>query len=448
MSARAWWLIWLVSSGCAVAAGEPEELDQALLDDDPGKKNQGESLQGKKNQGESLPGTELSSSLSGFSYLADHDATQLRIEHGRLVGNTNGLQGTRLTGYPADGGAAASVFIAGSDVDARAPDTELYDVRVGALDGPSLCAGESAEERMAIALPGTWDARGDHHDDADRFTFACRRGVLSKCYFWGYRWWDTNEGAPLAIYHQACTRMARADYCGDGTPHTLDGTWIDGYDRMNLGPDGELGETGVMVFADNPAMLVEAGWDAEGAVCLSKLRWSTIPLDPACRARLPRCDEDGKTPRDWLSTTALLFSNSPVTDAPLYACGDGERPRAACSNGAFRGSQPNVLEGTVYAKSLPTTWRPRGAKPLYRYDGIAGTQLTTTLAVPGRGFDARSRRTLGYVLSEPLTSHAKPLRRYRKVSGHLHAPSYITTTDAQRVPGGYQYEAVDGWLPR
>ena len=36
----------------------------------------------------------------------------------------------------------------------------------------------------------------------------------------------------LASYHQACTRMARADYCGDGTSHTQDGTWIEYYDKL------------------------------------------------------------------------------------------------------------------------------------------------------------------------------------------------------------------------
>jgi len=49
--------------------------------------------------------------------------------------------------------------------------------------------------------------------------------VIAKCYRWGYRPWVTGYG-DLATMHWTCTRLARADYCGDGVPHTRNGTTI------------------------------------------------------------------------------------------------------------------------------------------------------------------------------------------------------------------------------
>ena len=51
-------------------------------------------------------------------------------------------------------------------------------------------------------------------------------GAIAKCVLWGYRPWATYNGTPLAQYHQACTRMVRADYCGTGTSYTVTGNRI------------------------------------------------------------------------------------------------------------------------------------------------------------------------------------------------------------------------------
>ena len=58
----------------------------------------------------------------------------------------------------------------------------------------------------------------------------------------------------LADYHQACTRMLRADYCGDGTPHTVDGTLINIYD-------------GIGIQRDTDDWAFEAEWTTTGARC-------------------------------------------------------------------------------------------------------------------------------------------------------------------------------------
>jgi hypothetical protein len=64
---------------------------------------------------------------------------------------------------------------------------------------------------------------------------------------------------PLAELHQACTRMVRADYCGDGRPFTLDGRVINVYD-------------GLGVQTDTEQWTFEAEWSGQGAVCLSQQR--------------------------------------------------------------------------------------------------------------------------------------------------------------------------------
>ncbi len=46
------------------------------------------------------------------------------------------------------------------------------------------------------------------------------------------------NGRSLQDYHQVCVRMVHADYCGDGTSHTHDGTLINFYDRLGVRQQG------------------------------------------------------------------------------------------------------------------------------------------------------------------------------------------------------------------
>ena len=79
--------------------------------------------------------------------------------------------------------------------------------------------------------------------------------------------------------HQACTRMLRADYCGDGTPHTQDGTEVDVYDTL-----------GIQSPQADSDMTFEAAWTADGSACVRKVRNPEITtldaLLESCPARL------------------------------------------------------------------------------------------------------------------------------------------------------------------
>jgi hypothetical protein len=68
----------------------------------------------------------------------------------------------------------------------------------------------------------------------------------------------------MADYHQACTRMTRADYCGDGSSFTKDGTLIDMSDALGV----ESFET-----ESRADFAPEASWGPTGATCVSKTRY-------------------------------------------------------------------------------------------------------------------------------------------------------------------------------
>jgi hypothetical protein len=128
-------------------------------------------------------------------------------------------------------------------------------------------------------------------------------GVIAKCVNWGYAPWLTDDDM-----HAGCTRLARADYCGDGTPWTLDGTLINVFDRLGIQPEGTGGN-----------MTFEAAWGPSGAVCVARTRYDIHnakgkALLPACFATLPRCGSlDEAAPQG-----AMLANRSMAM--PIDAC--------------------------------------------------------------------------------------------------------------------------------
>jgi ADYC domain len=72
--------------------------------------------------------------------------------------------------------------------------------------------------------------------------------------------------------HWACTRLARADYCGNGVSHTHDGTWVNVWDTLPA-PGPLQRRTKGLLGLPPTGMLFEAGWNTGGAVCLSRARW-------------------------------------------------------------------------------------------------------------------------------------------------------------------------------
>ena len=135
----------------------------------------------------------------------------------------------------------------------------------------SLCTDGSGSPIEAIAIPNYWDmGTGARVDDSNAVTFACRGAVLAKCIEWGYVPWKTGTMCDqkgnncvvksLRDHHQACTRLARADYCGNGRSYTFNGTPIDVFDRVS--PKLQARTT------SGDAWPVEAEWSPNGATCV------------------------------------------------------------------------------------------------------------------------------------------------------------------------------------
>ncbi len=190
-------------------------------------------------------------------------------------------------------------------------DVYRYVVSYEAGGGRAYLCGTDGEGRpvRAIPLAGRWSAPGASRpaarvSDPGSFTFACEGAALAKCVYLGYRPWagSVRRCAPggacrevaLSELHQACTRMIRADYCGDGESYTKDGTLIDIYDGVGIQTDTE----------DWP---VEAEWTAAGARCLHRMRLRGAAPPPCVeRLRLASCGD----PRHFGSGT-LIITESP-----------------------------------------------------------------------------------------------------------------------------------------
>src|SRR5262249_46161749 len=137
------------------------------------------------------------------------------------------------------GGRSLRVRIAGVEQDSRDPRGEvlLYDFRV-ITDGREepLCNPDPDGRRLALPLAGRSDREGMLTvDEPGIFELLCTAGPQGKCVRFGYApWRRAPDGQPLTNWFNACVRMMRGDYCGDGRPFTRDGTWIDIYDRLGI----------------------------------------------------------------------------------------------------------------------------------------------------------------------------------------------------------------------
>jgi hypothetical protein len=198
----------------------------------------------------------------------------VRLEEGRLVAPSRtpeGLVGAVLQGTNSDG-RSVEVALCGAEPEASDPAMRWYRIEVwnatsASWENPCIATHRVPSPR-ALAVQGVWDERGARHEAPGKFTFACESGAIAKCVGWGYKPWASRDGVALKELHQACTRMARADYCGDGRSHTHEDTPIDMYDSQ-----GVLTRTTQASAGWQPERAsFEAAWTSEGAWCLARTR--------------------------------------------------------------------------------------------------------------------------------------------------------------------------------
>ncbi|WAS93519.1 ADYC domain-containing protein [Nannocystis punicea] len=271
-------------------ADEPDEVSVRELESNGFRLN-GFRLNGFRLNGFRLNGFRLNGDSASGSYI-DLEAFQLQqgwtVTHAWLEGSELRVQtslGTTLVGTQLVGAVLHFGLVEGAPkkrkvkIVGAAQQTSglwLYDLQikddVGAWE--PLCVNSSGNATQVILVDAVWDPAtgGRIPAESGLVTLACRDAAIGKCAEWGYHPWE------LADHHQACTRMVRADYCGDGTAHTVDGVTIH-----------VLDEVGVEEPAANVTYAVEAEWGPDGATCLDAAHTRLVGTTAACE--LAGCGE-------------------------------------------------------------------------------------------------------------------------------------------------------------
>jgi ADYC domain len=307
-------------AGCgseAVVEPEPTLQSQVAAVAAPNGRN----LNGRNLNGRNLNGTALgalvSVNLSGATAADSVDDTMRSVW---LEGSVfHGFSGEReVSGMDFLGAQFVGNLADGQKVDLRVDAIEpatgdsgdIWSYRVSFFDAAEgtwkpACPAADGSALDAIPVSGTWNYRegvaggGARLEDPTLFTFACEGAAIAKCIHFGYRPWATTaDGRSLADHHQACTRMVRADYCGDGTSHTKDGNWVNLYDALGVQQDTE-------------AWLMEAEWTTDGARCVSSSTRSTEPVSCPNMPELSGCGQQGH-----FRTGTLLMSEVPPATGP------------------------------------------------------------------------------------------------------------------------------------
>jgi hypothetical protein len=282
----------ILAVACSPESGlESHDDAPAALVVTNGENLNGENLNGENLNGENLNGVNLGGAATGgglganvaYALFAGATVDGAALASVSLVGTVfKGIaqDGTALIGAAFTGAQFAAVLLDGSSIELRIdgmaqeqpPNDDVWSYLVEFADAQGnwqpLCQDSTGAAVAAIPLAGRWNyARGvpgggSKINDPGAFTFACKGlGALAKCVLpIGYKPWKTSNGIPLAQFHQACVRLIRADYCGDGTSWTKDGRLVDLYDGIGI-----QGDT-------NPWWLFEAEWVQSGASCVSTYR--------------------------------------------------------------------------------------------------------------------------------------------------------------------------------
>jgi hypothetical protein len=184
----------------------------------------------------------------------------------------------------------------------------LYRLSAPRSDGrwEDICTADPEGRQAAFPLPGYFDARGHFVSDLRRFTLVCTSGAQGKCVRLGYRPWERDaQGRSMAPTYDACVRMMRADYCGDGRSFTRDGT------RIEIANRGQAES----FDARESTFGFEAAWGQDGAICVARPRIPDEISLTLLAATCPRLRGHlGASQCSPNARGALLLNNSRVDD--------------------------------------------------------------------------------------------------------------------------------------
>jgi hypothetical protein len=276
----------LFQVGCLGAPGD-EDLDLGQSSDDllsfNGVSLNGTSVNGTSVNGTSVNGTSVNGTSVNGTSVNGTSVNGSTLTSASLPGGD--FTGTTWIGDLTNGG-TIPLRIDGS-VAVPAPNADLtsYYVSYQTTAGWSpLCGTEAGGSPIpAIPMLGVWSyaqgvvGGGGYTPDASKITFACRGKAIAKCIEMGYR--PPVSGAPSAATSTerlvACTRLLRADYCGDGRSFTVNGTLINLYDNVGIQADAE-------------PWTIEAEWTSTGARCTNDAQFTRLTVSgltpPECFA--------------------------------------------------------------------------------------------------------------------------------------------------------------------
>ena len=319
-----WVAVGIVLSGCDAVETSTSTTMQ------PGINMQGINMQGINMQGINMQGMAMHGFLVDGATMNGAVLSNVHVERGEVFGDrgANTLHGTSLVGahFLAEvrdlSTTPPTVSSAEYRVTAISPEDSQYDpTNTGntflytleqwvddTAGWQPACLPDAGGNNLAIPLAATWDEHGDRSVSSALFTFGCTSGVIAKCYRWGYRPWITGYGDIVSM-HWTCTRVARADYCGNGVSHTHNGTAINVWDKLPA--PGPIQSHGGLL--PPMGMMFEAGWNTGGAVCLSHARWlldDGAALAAACPDRLVAPGLLGGTVCDTVSAVLGYDSNA------------------------------------------------------------------------------------------------------------------------------------------
>jgi hypothetical protein len=227
--------------------------------------------------------------------------------------------------------------------------------------------------------------------------------------------------------HSTAVRMGRADYCYDGNSQTIDGTEIVFFVDPAQYP---MIPEPVMAPLVPDATYFEAGWmldttaEDEHALCLSKLRWQTLPPGNLCNGLLldPRVDQDGLYCEDYGVATGEGTPSSELFAAGAVLINESEINDLGLYRWQNNGEHVSTTRGYVDDVSLAT--QPSPPRPGYTYV----RREANTLSTDGR--DVFAAEYGGVYL---------PLRTYSR-AGEL------VTTIPGLVPAGYSFVQDEGFI--
>ena len=142
-----------------------------------------------------------------------------------------------------------------------------------------VCLPDPNGRRLAFPIAGRAGPDGILQPAEDgRLEVVCTSGAQGKCARFGYRPWAIGpDGKSLLPAYNACVRMLRGDYGGRNEPLTRNGMWVDVFDTIDLQKTDH-----------DPALVFEAGWGPDGAVCVHHPRVPENVTLEQLEARYPR----------------------------------------------------------------------------------------------------------------------------------------------------------------